>query len=541
MVAQTFALQGRFTGEGRMAGDRMRRTLSALAAGVVALGLMAAAPAEPCRLTIDAAAPTTARDRMARFSVGSDFAGTLIRDDVLAQLRVAQDELGFRYIRFHDIFHDALGTYRVVDGAPVYDWDRIDHLYDALLGMGIRPFIELGFTPDAMKTSDQTIFYWKGNTSHPEPEAWDALIDAFVRHLVDRYGVEEVRTWYFEFWNEPNLDGFWEGADQDAYFAYYGRTARVIKAIDPALRVGGPSTAGAAWVPEFLAYADAHRLPVDFITTHTYGVDGGFLDEKGENDNRLSPSPESVIGDVRRVRAQIEASSRPGLPLFITEWSTSYNPRDPVHDDYLSPSWILTRLRGVEGQVQGMSYWAHSDLFEEPGPQTLPFQGGFGLMNPDGLRKPAWFAYRYLAALGDQETPTGDDQSIATVDDGAVRVLAWRYVAPDQPVSNRPYFTRIRPPAEAAPLAVSVSGLAAGTWEVRLRRTGFEANDAYTAWLQMDRPGTLSPDQLERLQALTSDAPAVGTVVVGADGRAEISAPMRDYDVVLVELVRAGA
>ncbi len=251
--------------------------MGAMGGALVLGGMVGPAGAEARRaITIDAAGPTKPRDRMATFSVGSDYPGVLIRDDSLAQLRLARAELGFRYIRFHDIFHDELGTYREVDGRPVYDWSRIDYLYDQLLGMGLKPFIELGFTPDAMKTSDQTLFYWKGNTSHPEPEKWTALVDAFTRHLIARYGIEEVRTWYFEFWNEPNLDGFWERADQAAYFDYYARTVRAIKAIDPALRVGGPATAGAAWVPEFLTYADQHDLAVDFVTTHTYGVEGGF-------------------------------------------------------------------------------------------------------------------------------------------------------------------------------------------------------------------------------------------------------------------------
>ena len=501
----------------------------------------AAAPLPARALAIDAAAPIGPRDRMAQLSVGSDYPGTLIRDDSLAQLRIAAEELGFRYIRFHDIFHDNMGVYREVDGQPVYDFSRVDYLYDQLLAMGIRPYIELGFTPSAMRTSDQRIFWWQGNTSHPQPDKWQGLVDAFVRHLIARYGAEEVRTWYFEFWNEPNLDGFWERADQQAYFDYYALTARTIKAIDPALRVGGPATAGAAWIPEFLAYAEANRVPVDFVTTHAYGVQGGFLDEFGENDNKLTASMTSIIDEVRQSRAQIEASHLPGTPLYFTEWSSSYNPRDPVHDDHLSPSWILTRLRGSEGYVQGMSYWAYSDLFEEPGLQTRPFEGGFGLMNPQGIRKPAWFAYKYLNRLGETELATGDDQSIATRDtDGGVQLLAWRYEAPDQPTSNRPFYTRVRPAAPAAPLDVRLSGLTPGTWLVELRRTGFRANDAYTAYLEMGRPERLDADQLAQLQALTTDAPVTSVIRVGADGTAQLTVPMNVYDVVLAELTPLG-
>lgn len=490
-------------------------------------------------ISIDVRATPTARDTMASFSIGSDYPGTLIRDDSLAQLRIVQKELGFRYIRFHAIFHDQLGTYREVAGKPVYDWRRIDYLYDQLLGMGLKPFVELGFTPDAMKSSNQTIFYWKGNSSHPDPDKWAALVTAFSRHLIARYGAREVRSWYFEVWNEPNLAGFWEGADQKAYFALYGRTARALKAVDPALRVGGPSTAGAAWVPDLLAYVDSQKLPLDFVTTHTYGVDGGFLDEKGQGDNRLSRSPDAVIGDVRRVRAQIQASRHPGLPLFFTEWSTSYNPRDPIHDDYLSAAYILSKLRRSEGLAQGMSYWTYSDLFEEPGPQAMPFEGGFGLMTPQGIRKPAWFAYAYLHRLGDKALPTGDDQSIAAIRGKTVQLLAWRDSLPDQQLSDRPFFTKVRPAADAPPLAVTVRGLAPGRYRLSLRTTGFRHNDAYTAYLEMGRPAALTAVQLAQLQSLTEDKPTISIIDVGADGTANLRLPMRDQDVVLVELDRS--
>ena len=220
-------------------------------------------------------------------------------------------------------------------------------------------------------------------------------------------------------------------------------TARTIKGIDPALRVGGPSTAGAAWVPEFLDHVAAKATPIDFVTTHTYGVDGGFLDEEGKEDTKLSPSPDAIVGDVLRVRKQISASKFPALPLYFTEWSTSYTPRDRVHDSYVSAPYILTKLAAVKGAVQGMSYWTYSDLFEEPGPPTAPFEGGFGLMNPQGIRKPAWFAYKYLHALRGREIPTADHHSMAALDPSGLTLLAWDWHQPVQSVSNRPFYSHL--------------------------------------------------------------------------------------------------
>lgn len=507
----------------------------ALVAGLSSLPVVANAGPGARVVHVDARRTGAPVDRFFDLSIGSDYPGTLIREDSQAQLKTTVDELGFRYIRFHAIFHDVLGTVKVQDGKFVYDWTKIDQLYDALLAKGIKPFVELGFTPEAMKTSDLTIFYWKGNTSHPQLGPWRDLIDAFVRHLRARYGVEEVRSWFFEVWNEPNLDGFWEKADQAAYFELYDVTARAIKAIDPSLRVGGPATAGAAWVPEFLAHVKKSGSAVDFVTTHTYGVDGGFLDEKGVQDTKLSPSQDAVVGDVRRVREQIEASAYPGLPLYFTEWSTSYTPRDSVHDSYVSAAYIVEKLRRTQGLVQGMSYWTYTDLFEEPGPPTAPFQGGFGLMNPQGIRKPAWFAYKYLNALKGLELACEDDQVFAARDGDRVSVLAYAWRQPDQKVSNRPFYTRPHPAADIEPLKVRLTSLKPGRYRLRVRRVGYQRNDAYSAYIEMGMPTTLTPAQLRSLEVLTEDRPEIERVL-RVSGEAFVDLPMRANDVVLIEL-----
>jgi xylan 1,4-beta-xylosidase len=515
-----------------------RRSIAAcsLAAFLVCMAPAVQAAQDIRHIDVDVQGKTSPLDRFFNFSIGSDYPGTLRRDDSLAQLRTVKTELGFRYIRFHAIFHDVLGTYREVDGKPVYDWTGIDSLYDRLLAMDIRPFVELGFTPEAMKTSDQQIFYWKGNTSHPVLSKWSALVSAFVSHLEQRYGRQEIRRWYFEVWNEPNLAGFWEGADQKAYFDLFDATVRHIKQIDPQLKVGGPATAGAAWVPELIAHATQVGVPIDFITTHTYGVDGGFLDEHGQSDTRLSPSPDAIVGDVRRVRQQIEQSSMPGLPLYFTEWSSSYTPRDPVHDSYIGAAYILSKLKASEGLAQGMSYWTFSDLFEEPGPPTAPFEGGFGLMNPQGIRKPAWFAYKYLNRLGASALSTVDAQSYVTWDDGVLKALVWDFVQPRQEQSNRPFYTKVRPSRRDGTVMLDLAHLPQGAYRAAIYRTGYDANDAYTAYLRMGSPKSLTSQQLRQLQAATMDRPEIRPVVVDGNGRASVAVPMRTNDVVLVEI-----
>ena len=494
----------------------------------------------PLHIIADVGSTSGPVDRFFDLSVGSDYPGTLIRDDSQAQLKLAVDELGFRYIRFHAIFHDVLGAVKVENGKAIYDWTKIDQLYDDLLARHIKPFVELGFTPEALATSQNSIFYWHGNTSHPKPEGWHDLVDAFLRHIEERYGRDEVRSWYFEVWNEPNLSGFWEGADQKAYFALYDLTAKTVKSVDPALRVGGPSTAGAAWVPEFLTHVKQSGVPIDFVTTHTYGVQGGFLDEEGKSDTKLDPSPDAIIGDVRRVRGQIEASAFPGLPLYFTEWSTSYTPRDAVHDSYISAPYILTKLKASEGLVQGMSYWTYSDLFEEPGPPTASFQGGFGLLNREGIRKPAFFAYKYLHALQGESIAASDPEAMLSTQDGNFAGVIWDFEQPDQKVSNRPFYTRVIPAHEAAPVELEITHLVRdAAYRLEVYRTGYHANDPYTAYMEMGSPKDLTPSQVAHLNDLTRDLPETDRVMhSGTDGTIKVALPMNSNDVVLVTLMR---
>ncbi|WP_281399816.1 GH39 family glycosyl hydrolase [Sphingomonas rhizophila] len=227
------------------------------------------------------------------------------------------------------------------------------------------------------------------------------------------------------------------------------------------------------------------------------------------------------------------------MPLYFTEWSTSYTPRDFVHDSYISAPYILTKLRETQGLVQGMSYWTYSDLFEEPGPPPTPFHGGFGLMNREGIRKPAWFAYKYLAALRGKAVPLADRSGFASADEHAVAAVVWDWQQPVQKVSNKPFYSRLVPNAPSRPLSLRWAHLKPGRYRLAVQRTGYRRNDAFSAYIDMGMPASLSATQLAQLQRGTRDLPErAQTVVVGKNGTARTSVPMRSNDVVLVTLKR---
>lgn len=492
-------------------------------------------------LQINLQEPPKPLDRYFAHCVGAGRAGEMLRAEALKQLSHLQDACGFRYLRFHGLFSDDMAVCTPDRaGNVLYNWQYVDLVLDAMLERNIRPLVELGFMPDCLKSGGQTIFWWKGNVTPPKDmQKWQDLVGAFTRHATVRYGADEVRQWYFEVWNEPNLSQFFAGTQQQ-YFDLYDASAAAVKAIDPTYRVGGPGTAGIAegtWIAELIAHCAAHDIPIDFVSTHAYGVDG-FLDESGDNRHRLKKDQNCVIKDVQKAQNAVLASAMPDLPIIFTEWSNSHSSRDNVHDSYVSAPFILYTLKRCQGMVQSMSYWTFTDIFEEAGPGPAPFHGGFGLMNIQGLCKPAFYAYRWLCELPENELSTGDADSYAAVDGDALHVLFWDYTHPGQDADNQEYFIRDLPAKTLDDAAVALTGLEAGEYAVETCRVGHMANDVYTEYLReglRELTGRETPtrEQIETLRLRTDGSPeSINLLHVGEDGEAKLLIHMRQNDIV---------
>ena len=500
-------------------------------------------PAGPTRvISLDAQKIKSPLNRSFNLCVGAGRANEGLRADWQQQLARTQRECGFRYLRFHGLLHDDMGVYAEDRaGNAVYNWQYIDALYDYLLSIRVKPFVELSFMPNALKSADKTVFWWKANVSPPKDYAkWEAFITALVKHWEQRYGRKELESWYFEVWNEPNYPAFFSGTQAD-YFKLYATTAQAVKSVSATYRVGGPASSGTSWIVETLSYCAQNQVPIDFISTHDYGVSEGGLDEFGQGQQKLG-DPNSIARNVAKVRAQIKASAFPNLELHFTEWSTSYSSRDPVHDAYQSAAYILNTLKRTEQTANSMSYWTFSDIFEEAGPPPTPFHGGFGLLNLQGIRKPAYFAYKYLHELGSTELQNADASSWATTNaGGTTQVLLWNFTAPAQGnESDQVYFRNEHPAAPAEKVRLTLQSLPPGTYRLDTYRVGYRQNDAYSAYLQLGRPAALTPAQAAELKQLTQDKPVSSqTLKVGLTGLTQ-TLDLRENDVVLVKLQRTG-
>jgi xylan 1,4-beta-xylosidase len=435
-----------------------------------------------CKLS-EAATPLT---HSWEHTVGSDHAAVALRADWRAQLRRCRNELGFRYVRFHGLLSDDVGTLIRQQDKLLYSFFNADQIFDFLLSIGMKPFVELSFMPRALASGNTTVFHYQANVTPPRDYSqWARLIRELASHWVERYGASEVREWFFEVWNEPNLKEFWAGT-QAEYFKLYRYTVEAVKSVDAQLRVGGPATAANEWVEEFLAFCETNNLPADFISTHHYPTDA-FGSPEDDSEMQLAKSRRGIL----RQQTQDVFRRACGRPVYYTEWNSSSNPRDPLHDEPYAAAFVTKTVMEANGLVEGYSFWTFSDIFEENYFPSVPFHGGFGLLNIHGVAKPTYRAFELLHQLGVEMLPV--DGLHETVDAWIVRkeailtVLLTNHALPRHSIKTERVSIHLTSAPE--PRAVHIE---------RIDET--HAN-AKRAWRAMGEPEYLSADEVALLEA----------------------------------------
>ncbi|MDP9008789.1 MAG: glycosyl hydrolase family 39 [Pseudomonadota bacterium] len=364
---------------------------------------------------------------------GSGRAILTLRDSYRRDLRSLKNATDFKFVRFHAILHDEIGVYdEDMHGKAVYNFSYIDQIYDGLLENGVRPFVELSFMPRKLASREAVhSFKYHPIVAPPRDYAkWDALISSFATHLIERFGIDEVAQWYFEVWNEPNLD-FWAGTPKQAsYWTLYDHTAKALKGVNARLRVGGPSTAQAAWVGAFIRHATDRGVPLDFVSTHVYGNDTS-TDVFATHEK--IPRNKMVCRAAKKVRDEVNASARPELPIIWSEYNATYFNEPKITDVPFMGPWLADTVRRCDGLTDMMSYWTFSDVFEEQGVVRRPFYGGFGLIAAGGVPKPAFNAFKMLHQLGVERLDADSDHALVTQRaDGTLVIALWNYAPPGE-------------------------------------------------------------------------------------------------------------
>jgi xylan 1,4-beta-xylosidase len=466
-----------------------------------------------------------------RFCVGTGRFELALRRDYQDSLALVQREIGFRHIRGHGLLSDGVGIYRPYEHGGArhvrHAFTYVDQIVDAYLELGIAPFVELGFMPAQLASGGETVFWWHGNITPPQSMAeWADLVRATVAHLVDRYGIEQVRRWPIEVWNEPNLKDFWRDADEAAYHRLYEVTANTIKDVDASLQVGGPAISPGSdeWMVRFADFAVARSVPVDFVSRHAY-TSGPAQHVPFGTHQTLAPASR-LLEQFALPRQQLRGTPLADAPVHITEFNSSYRPDNPVHDTALHAAYLAPVLAAGGDLCDSFSYWTFCDMFEEVGVPTSLFHGGFGLLTHRQLKKPTFHLYAFMARMGDDVLARGDDHLVTRDAAGRVTVLAW---APVDVTGGAPVG------GHAVRLSVPLGTPATAAAYVHRSSVSEDAGNVWAAWGELGRPASPSGYQLEVLREAAEPARRHHSLpVVG--GRVELELTLAAHEVTLVEV-----
>ena len=453
--------------------------------------------------------------------VGSDRAAVALRQQWLSDLERCKREIGFKSVRFHGLFNDEMGVWT---SGPKPNFLYIDMVFDAMIERGVRPLVELSFMPGKLSSGRNTAFFYRGNVTPPGDMAnWTELIRDLGEHCVTRYGIDEVSKWAFEVWNEPNLKFFWSGTQSD-YFELYRHAATALKSVNAALRVGGPSTAQAAWVGDLLDFCAKEKVPIDFASTHIYPDDPQKA-VFGEDVNY--PYEEVIPRALQRVKAQIKGSKFPTLPLYITEWSSQ------------NPAFIAHTVKGTRGLAEMMSYWTFDNVFEEMGVPRAFMNNAFGLLGMRGIPRPSYHTFTLLHKLGENELKTGEGPVLATTrKDGSIAILLWNLI-PQPPGQH----TSMGDPTAQTGVQYTSKGTAKEFvlavegehrhLKAQITRVDENSGNLGRAYEQLGSPAYPSVQQIEELKKMTTLAkPEALTLTT----RGELTVKIPANGVALVEL-----
>jgi xylan 1,4-beta-xylosidase len=463
--------------------------------------------------------PMIGSEHLSQLEDGIGPGGRQIGAEFSDALRMAHDELGVEAVRAHAILDDDLGTYSEVDGAPVLDFTGIDRVYDHLIGLGLRPIVELSFMPrDLASDPSKTVFDYGAIVSPPKDwDRWAGLVRGLTAHLVDRYGIDEVCRWAFEVWNEANLEVFWSGT-RDEYLRLYDVSAAAVKSVDARLRVGGPASAAGKWVEELLGHCRATGTPIDFVSTHTYG---------------------NAPLDLRPIAAR---HGFPGLPQWWTEWGAHASHFNPVHDSPWSAAYLVRGMASAMGRTESVAYWTISDHFEELGRPPRLLHGGFGLLSVGNLRKPRWWGLWMLEQLRPWRLATsfaGDGagdmvQAIGSRDDdGRLAIVAWNGTVDATKAAGEPLLDR--------DITLRLSGLGAPRYRLRHRRLDATHSNLVSRWGALGRgadwPNEMQWAELHAHDRLEDLEPPREVKAAGGSIESRFSLPMPSVSLLELEPV----
>jgi Beta-xylosidase len=443
----------------------------------------------------------------------------ILMGNIQKMLITQQQEIGFRYIKFHDVFDDALMVYSEdAQGQARLNFNMLDEIFDFLRRINLRPLVQLSFMPKALaKETERTVFVLPFCVSEPKDDRkWCYLVKEFVSHLLKRYGIDEVSQWIFTFWNETMTGHPFDFRDIATFLHLYKITYESVKVSHPELVFASTSYVTNIFPTDnyssFLEFAGQNGCSPDAYLFHFYPIPANFklnISEKVYTGFSLSLSgivsdDADAFGNYLQLLNE-HLPEREKRPLYITEWNLSSSHREWLNDTCYASAYFVRNICRNYDRAQGFGHWTLTDWIEElEFPEQL-FHGGVGHFTKNGIKKPAYYAYQFLSELGDELLAEGEGYFV-TKGREEYRILLYNYFNIEASYReglnfNMSFTERYGVFAEACrkEFCLELTDLPEGDYDITEKIVNRQYGSCYDKWVEM---GALPVNTQEEIDAL---------------------------------------
>lgn len=415
--------------------------------------------------------------------------------------------------------------------------------------------------PSELKSTEDTVFFWKGNISPPKDiNLWTDLVKEFIKHCINRYGLKEVETWYFEVWNEPEYEYlFWAGTKEE-YFEFYKETTLAIKSISEKLRVGGPAIThgtilSSSYLEDFLSYCNDNEVILDFISIHIYpeyvsldGVDkSSFINmdtkailEMAPKLKRIYHDKDNTFNTLNIVNNKVSETLSYKLEINVTEWNASSMHGNLIHDTSYVGAFIIKNVLQCIGATSSLGYWTFTDLMEEKKLGISSFHGGFGLINKEGLKKSSYYAYYLLSKLGYRIIEQGEDY-IVTKNHEDIQILAYNYAYFDElflhgdtsALTHKERYSIYEVKA-LKEIELCIKGLQ-GNYKMTRYKLDRENGSVFDKWIELGAPENMNKEEISYLKGKAQPKIETGELKLQGEYRDRMNIPVHGVELIVLE------
>lgn len=461
-------------------------------------------------------------------------ASDLLNSEFRELLKRIQQEIGFRYIRFNGVFSDEMHVVHTgSDGLPTFSFLYIDKVLDFLREQNFKPLIQLSFMPELLAAENKRTFGYL--VSEPRNnESWVSLVEAFMVHIIKRYGIEEVRAWMFSVWEQPDtpyeLYGF---SNDQKFYRFYQATYQTVKKADSQIRFGSPSTYYILrkdytnWYIPFLSWCNEHSCMPDFILTNYY--DTVFTDipaaneafgfpvfQSNNKDKEHFAVPAGVrlrseadgfndfVIQIRKERVQLKLKN---LPIYLGEWNNSPSQQDLLNDTCYKSCYIVRSILENYDKLDSFTYWSLSDIMPEGSVPAEQYHGGLGMFTSCGIPKASYYAFILLNKLGSEFLGRGDGWFASKTKD-RITILLYNYRHYSHLYAmgerfNMTFTERYTPFSPETPLDVHIhlDHLSDGDYVVKETVVNRSSGSSFDQWLASGACEFNTPEELKTLAA----------------------------------------